>query len=107
MPDTKAQVPVQEVQPREVYVGPRPFERSERNLFFGRDREISELLSLVTSSRIVLCYAPSGAGKTSLINAGLQPRLEKEGFEVLRSAARGPGEGEDKRASADARDASA
>jgi len=70
---------------QEVYVGPRPFERSERSLFFGRDREISELLSLVTSSRVVLCYAPSGAGKTSLINAGLLPRLEKEGFEVLPS----------------------
>lgn len=71
---------------RDVYVGPRPFERSERGLFFGRDREISELLSLVISSRVVLCYAPSGAGKTSLINAGLEPRLEKEGFEVLPSS---------------------
>jgi hypothetical protein len=70
---------------QEVYVGPRPFERSERSLFFGRDREISEMLSLVTSSRVVLCYAPSGAGKTSLINAGLLPRLDKEGFEVLPS----------------------
>lgn len=70
---------------REVFVGPRPFERSEQNLFFGRDREVSELLSLVTSNRVVLCYAPSGAGKTSLINAGLHPRLEKEGFEVLPS----------------------
>ena len=71
---------------QEVFVGPRPFERSERGLFFGRDREISELLSLVISSRVVLCYAPSGAGKTSLINAGLEPRLEKEGFEVLPSS---------------------
>src|SRR5512134_3544251 len=77
--------PVQQVQKQEVYVGPRPFERSERNLFFGRDRETSELLSLVVSSRVVLCYAPSGAGKTSLMNAGLQPRLEQEGFEVLPS----------------------
>lgn len=83
MPDLKADVPGMD--DREVFVGPRPFERSEQNLFFGRDREISELLSLVTSNRVVLCYAPSGAGKTSLINAGLQPRLEKEGFEVLPS----------------------
>ena len=75
----------QEAKEQEVYVGPRPFERSERGLFFGRDREISELLSLVISSRVVLCYAPSGAGKTSLINAGLEPRLEKEGFDVLPS----------------------
>ena len=26
------------------YVGPRPFERQEENIFFGRDREVSELL---------------------------------------------------------------
>ena len=85
MRDPEVAVPVQETSEREVFVGPRPFERSEQKLFFGRDREISELLSLVTSNRVVLCYAPSGAGKTSLINAGLQPRLEKEGFEVLPS----------------------
>jgi hypothetical protein len=77
---------MQDVLVQEVYIGPRPFERSERNLFFGRDQEISELLSLVIANRVVLCYSPSGAGKTSLINAGLQPLLEQEGFEVLPSA---------------------
>jgi len=86
MSDTVGQFLAQEVTTQEVYVGPRPFERSERGLFFGRDREVSELLSLVISNRAVLCYAPSGAGKTSLINAGLHPRLEQEGFEVLPSA---------------------
>lgn len=85
MPEPGTEVTVSGLNQREVFVGPRPFERSEQNLFFGRDREISELLSLVTSNRVVLCYAPSGAGKTSLINAGLHPRLEKEGFEVLPS----------------------
>ena len=64
------------------YVGPRPFERQHQNVFFGRDREMSELLSLVTAHRVLLVYAQSGAGKTSLINAGLIPCLEKEGFEV-------------------------
>jgi len=83
MRNPETEVKLQENDEQEVFVGPRPFERSEENLFFGRDREISELLSLATSNRVVLCYAPSGAGKTSLINAGLQPRLEKEGFEVL------------------------
>src|ERR1051325_4139854 len=85
MLESKPEVPVTEAKERDVFVGPRPFERSEQDLFFGRDREINELLSLVASSRVVLCYAPSGAGKTSLINAGLHPRLEKEGFEVLPS----------------------
>jgi hypothetical protein len=72
-----------EVQERNPYVGPRPFERQDRGLFFGRDREASEVLSLVIAHRMLLIYAQSGAGKTSLINAGLIPLLEKEGFEVL------------------------
>ncbi len=85
-PVARQEDPEQKSPEQVVYVGPRPFERDKQSLFFGRDREISELLSLVISSRVVLCYAPSGAGKTSLINAGLQPRLEQEGFEVLPSA---------------------
>jgi hypothetical protein len=68
------------------YVGPRPFEREHQNLFFGRSREANELVSLVIAHRTVLLYAPSGAGKSSLINAGLSPLLEREGFEILPSA---------------------
>jgi WD40 repeat protein len=63
------------------YVGPRAFERGER--LFGRDREIARLVDLVIAERIVLLYSPSGAGKTSLLRAGLVPELEKEGFRVL------------------------
>jgi subtilisin family serine protease len=65
------------------YVGPRPFYLADRVRFFGRDREAGELLSLVVAHRGLLLYAQSGAGKTSLINAGLIPLLEREGFEAL------------------------
>src|SRR5205814_9821225 len=51
--------------------------------FFGRTEQASEIVSLVTSHPIVLVYAQSGAGKTSLINARLAPLLEQVGFEVL------------------------
>lgn len=65
------------------YIGPRPFERGDR-MFFGRDREVLELVSLIVAHRVVVLYAASGAGKTSLINAGLVPALEEEeSFEVL------------------------
>ena len=57
------------------YVGPKPFEPGQR--LFGRDREAAEIGYLLTSERIVLLYAPSGAGKSSLVQAGLLPRLEK------------------------------
>ena len=74
------------------YVGPRPFERSDQELFFGRDAETRELASLVIADRIVLLYAASGAGKTSLLNAGLVPLLQQtEQFEVLPLARLGGG----------------
>lgn len=66
------------------FMGPRPFERADADLFFGRTREVRELLSLVIAYRTVLVYAESGAGKSSLLNAALVPALEEqEGFEVL------------------------
>ena len=68
------------------YVGPRPFGRNEKDLFFGRDRETRDLCSLVVAHPIVLLYAASGAGKSSLLNAGLIPLLEARGYEVLPSA---------------------
>src|SRR5262245_52986243 len=64
------------------YVGPRAFQYGEP--LHGRDREVVELLDLLIAERIVLLYSPSGAGKTSLIQAALIPELEKEGFRVLR-----------------------
>ncbi len=66
------------------YVGPRPFGREDENLFFGRNREANELALLVIAHREVVLYGPSGVGKSSLINAGLLRRLEKEEeFEIL------------------------
>ncbi len=65
------------------YVGPRPFERQDSGRFFGRERETNELLSLVVAHRVTVLYAPSGAGKTSLLKAALIPNLEEKGFEVL------------------------
>lgn len=68
------------------YVGPRPFGREDRHRFFGRDREASELLSLIIAHRCTLLYARSGAGKSSLLNALVTPLLVEEGFEVMPTA---------------------
>jgi hypothetical protein len=75
------------------YPGPRPFERADRPHFFGRDAERRELASLVIAHREVILYAASGAGKTSLLNAGVIPVLEAEGFEVFRGRIRQTGDG--------------
>lgn len=66
------------------FIGPRPYTREQRDRFFGRARETSELASLVLAHPIVFLYGQSGAGKTSLIQAGLLPALaDEEGFELL------------------------
>ncbi len=65
------------------YIGPRPYERSDADKFYGRRREARDLLALLLAERVVLFYAKSGAGKTSLLNAQIIPALEKEGVEVL------------------------
>ncbi len=66
---------------RNPYVGPRPIELGER--LWGRDEEIAALYFLLSAERIVLLHSPSGAGKSSLVQAGLIPRL-RETFDVWR-----------------------
>ena len=67
----------------EPYVGPRPFTFADRERFFGRKDETDEAVSLVMAYPVVLIYALSGVGKTSLVNAGLVPLLREEGYTVL------------------------
>ena len=63
------------------FVGPRPFLPGEP--LFGRDREVFELRNLLVAERIVVLYSPSGAGKTSLVQAGLIPKMTESEFHVL------------------------
>jgi conflict system STAND superfamily ATPase len=63
------------------YIGPRAFQIGEG--IFGRDQEILKIFYQLISERIVLLYSQSGAGKTSLIQAGLIPKLREAGFLVF------------------------
>jgi len=68
------------------YVGPRPFTQApiDQGRFFGREQEAQRIISLIVSHRLILVYAQSGAGKTSLFNARIIPALETEfEYEVL------------------------
>lgn len=53
---------------------------SDSKLFYGRERELESLLLSIRENYCTILYGVSGAGKTSLINAGLCPRLKKEGM---------------------------
>ena len=55
--------------------GPEAFGEADAEYFFGRDAAITALTRLVRHNRLVILYGRSGLGKTSLLQAGLFPRL--------------------------------
>ncbi len=58
------------------YPGPRALQYGQS--IFGRDDELAQLRRILFAHRIVLLYSPSGAGKSSLLEAGLRPLLDSE-----------------------------
>ena len=68
------------------YPGVQPFGDNEiqRELFRGRDEEKYDLLQLVLAERLVLLFARSGIGKSSLISAGLlEPLRDRDYFPMV------------------------
>ena len=57
------------------YVGLTFFTQENAPIFFGRDTERTLLISNLRASRLTLLYAESGAGKSSLLRAGVAARL--------------------------------
>ena len=66
--------------PDAPYRGIEPFRFIDQLLFAARDDETWELLSKVTLYRAMLLYGESGAGKSSLINAGLLPEALNDNY---------------------------
>lgn len=65
------------------YVGLRPFERHERDRFFGRERDAEILCNRILSGRLTILYALSGLGKSSLLRALVVPKLEANHARVV------------------------
>jgi tetratricopeptide (TPR) repeat protein len=65
------------------YPGLRPFDRHERDFFFGRDRDAELLSNKIFASRLTLLFGQSGCGKSSLLRTLLIPQLEAEGARVF------------------------
>ncbi len=65
--------------PLKPYLHLHRFTRKHAEVFFGRGRQIRALYDLATTPKtapIILLYGQSGVGKSSLLEAGLLPRLE-------------------------------
>ncbi|MFE0874245.1 WD40 repeat domain-containing protein [Streptomyces smyrnaeus] len=71
---------------RPPYRGLTRFEPGDAELFFGRDQLLDQLTELNRKHRFTAVFGPSGSGKSSLLRAGLIPRL--------RAAGNGTGDGE-------------
>jgi formylglycine-generating enzyme required for sulfatase activity len=67
----------------EPYPGLYPYELTDSSYFYGRSRAVADLLArmrrVARRDRLVVLNGQSGMGKTSLLQAGLAPRLIAEG----------------------------
>lgn len=59
------------------YPGMVPFRARDAQYFFGRDTEMEQILLHLRHQRFLLVVGPSGSGKSSLIRAGVLPRLTR------------------------------
>ena len=62
----------------------KPYDEYTPHLFFGRGYEIRELLSLLVSADnpLILFYGQSGVGKSSVLHAGVFPRVKSRQTEL-------------------------
>jgi len=56
------------------------FDIADRDIFYGRAAAIEELAGAAGRQKVVIINGASGAGKSSLVNAGLIPRLAENGY---------------------------
>jgi WD40 repeat protein len=64
---------------RPPYRGLTRFEPADVDLFFGRGELTERLFQQASSRRFTAVFGPSGSGKSSLLRAGLIPRLRNTG----------------------------
>lgn len=78
-------IPVNISYPGNPYQGLRPYERNDARVYWGRENELLQLHGLLSEgslTNVLLLAGAAGTGKTSLVQAGLSPRLEST-YEVL------------------------
>ena len=68
------------VDPENPWIGLSSYDEDTRAYFHGRDDEAGELARRVQRKLLTVLFGQSGLGKTSLLRAGLVPRLRGSGF---------------------------
>jgi hypothetical protein len=72
--------PAAAVDERNPWLGLASFTEETRAYFFGRDEEVAELARRVQRKLLTILFGQSGLGKTSILRAGLVPRLRGQGY---------------------------
>ena len=62
------------------WLGLASFTEETRGYFYGREEEIAELCRRVQRKLLTVLFGQSGLGKTSILRAGLVPRLRSQGY---------------------------
>jgi WD40 repeat protein len=70
--------PEPEADGRPPYVGLAAFQPEDADMFHGRERLVDELAGRLSRQRFVAVFGASGAGKSSLLRAGLLPRWQAD-----------------------------
>ena len=79
MPGLVPVTPIRNGAARNPFKGLRPFGEEDAPDFFGRDRLVEVMLDrLVGGHRLIAVVGPSGSGKSSVVAAGLLPRLRAD-----------------------------
>jgi WD40 repeat protein len=71
---------VHPVSQRCPFLGLLPFSTEDGALYFGRDAEVQSTLNALQDSSVIAVVGDSGSGKTSLVQAGLVPALQRGRF---------------------------
>ena len=65
------------------WLGLLPFTVETRGYFFGHDAEITEIVDRIAENPLTVLFGQSGLGKTSLLGAGVLPKLADAGYHAV------------------------
>src|SRR5450759_2590001 len=77
---TARSVDAPSVDEKNPWLGLASFTEETRQYFYGREEEVAELARRVQRKLLTVLFGQSGLGKTSILRAGLVPRLRSQGY---------------------------
>ena len=69
---------------RSPFMGLSYFHEKDKEFFFGREKFTEELLKAIDEKPIVALAGASGSGKSSVVHAGVIPKLREQGYLIYK-----------------------